>query len=490
MKNTCRLFALLALLFCLAFASACDTTDDDDAAAADDDDDDDDDNNDNNDNNDDNDDDNDDNDNDDNNDDDVTYRPLFDEDGRQILLHGANYMGMEFGWFNHQPEDFVRMAAWGFNVVRLPIAWAYLEPEPGVWDDTYLTDVVAPVVQYANDAGLRVILDMHQWQWCAPCGGNGIPPWICEEFGSLPNPWDFFFASGDFWTHPEYLDDFVEAWDRVSAQFGGSGLIWAYDLFNEPLGGLLSLPWTFENPILRPLYVRFIDVIRANDPDPYILVEPSMAGSLGLPFVMDPLPYERLVFEPHLYPWGIANGADYTYPPGVIERFLRRYERDADRFGTPFLVGETGIVASVEHSEDWARDASDYLDRHLTHWTWWVYWEDDSSFGLLNDDGTDKEKFVYYLNRPYPRATMGRLISTTFDPDTKEYVLEFANDGKAPPDTRIFMPLARHYPDGFDVDCSDPEGAWSWSFDDESSEIVLLADPDSDEHTVTITAAR
>jgi hypothetical protein len=27
----------------------------------------------------------------------------------------------------------------------------------------------------AQNAGLQVILDMHQWQWCSAFGGNGSP---------------------------------------------------------------------------------------------------------------------------------------------------------------------------------------------------------------------------------------------------------------------------------------------------------------------------
>src|SRR5215470_15418511 len=66
-----------------------------------------------------------------------------DVSGRVVLLRGANYSGLEFGNFvgnPHGPEesDFAQMASWGVSVVRLPVAWKYLEPSPGVFDVGHL----------------------------------------------------------------------------------------------------------------------------------------------------------------------------------------------------------------------------------------------------------------------------------------------------------------------------------------------------------------
>ena len=50
---------------------------------------------------------------------------------------------------------------WGMNAVRLLTTWAAVEPEQGVYDEAYL-DALAERLDWAKDAGLHVVLDMHQ----------------------------------------------------------------------------------------------------------------------------------------------------------------------------------------------------------------------------------------------------------------------------------------------------------------------------------------
>jgi hypothetical protein len=76
---------------------------------------------------------------------------IRDELGRRLVLHGANFMAVES---HGSPVDYRRMRGWGFNVVRILMTWAALEPQPGVYDPNYLPAVVEPQVAYANDGVL------------------------------------------------------------------------------------------------------------------------------------------------------------------------------------------------------------------------------------------------------------------------------------------------------------------------------------------------
>jgi endoglycosylceramidase len=371
--------------------------------------------------------------------------------------------------------------------VRILITWDALEPEPGVYDEDYLPDIVEPQVAYAHDAGLRVILDMHQYHWSPCSGGMGMPEWICGDLGELPFQW--LLQSGVFWNHPEYVDAFVAAWDKVAAHFAGDDRVFAYDLFNEPMAGLRTLPWTCENNLFRPLYLRLIETIRAHHVEPYLLVEPSIVTVAGFPSVMDPIDAERVVYAPHLYPGMLAEGGAYTFPYELLHRHMEKRTAESLRLGLPLLIGETGLRSSGENAEQYTRDATDLMEEKMAHWTWCAFGYDDDSMGLCYANGEPKEIFFPYLARPYPQATAGELRSFAFAFDTGVFNVSFANEAKLPPAVEIFVNAPYHYPDGFAVESTDPPGAWSYAFDEATSVVAVSCDPTALEHTITIRPA-
>ncbi len=416
--------------------------------------------------------------------------PITDADGREIFLRGTNYMGLEFGGFDrHTPEDYAHIAAWGFNVVRIPIAWDFIEPEPGVYDMAYLTDIVEPAVGWAADAGLKVVLDFHQWNWCRPLGGNGMPDWICDGawYEDIPAPLNVLLASGDWWRHPEYLDGFEAAWDLVSTFFAGDERIFAYDLFNEPMNGVSTLPSLFEKQTLRPFYARLIATIRENHPEPWIFIEPAIIHVSGFPFLMDPLPFERLIFSPHVYPGLAASGGGYTFNKPLVRRDVKQGRDEANRFGAPLVVGEFGMISSAPGVAEFIRDATDLFDEYLAGWTVWCWSREDGAFGLIDGAGENKPVYFPSLARPYPRATMGRVRSLAYVQDSVEFTMAFENTESGPPDTRIWLPPA--FGDDFEVWCSDADGAWSWEFDAASRELTIDANPGESWHVVTVRAS-
>jgi len=57
--------------------------------------------------------------------------------------------------------DLENLRGWGFNVIRLHVAWEGVEPHKGVWNYTYI-EKLREVVQKCNKYGIYVILDAHQ----------------------------------------------------------------------------------------------------------------------------------------------------------------------------------------------------------------------------------------------------------------------------------------------------------------------------------------
>jgi len=71
-------------------------------------------------------------------------------------------------------------APWELNAVRFLVLWAAVEPERGVYDDAYL-DQVAERMAWARQAGLVVVLDLHQDVHGEGFGGDGAPRWTCDK---------------------------------------------------------------------------------------------------------------------------------------------------------------------------------------------------------------------------------------------------------------------------------------------------------------------
>ena len=68
-------------------------------------------------------------------------------------------------------EDMDNLAKWGFNAVRLYIAWPGVNPAANTVNHTYL-DIVEKIVNDLGSRGIYTILDAHQvlqpHSWC--CG--------------------------------------------------------------------------------------------------------------------------------------------------------------------------------------------------------------------------------------------------------------------------------------------------------------------------------
>ncbi|HOX37226.1 MAG TPA: cellulase family glycosylhydrolase [Candidatus Brocadiia bacterium] len=179
---------------------------------------------------------------------------LLDGDGRDLILRGINVSGSSkappfLPWA--KKEDVQLLRKWGFNHVRYLIVWEAVEPQPGVYDDAYL-DQVAERLAWCREAGLKVVLDMHQDLYARKYGGDGAPEWACLEDG-LPNPTlstDMWFVNylkpvvnrcfDNFWANKPgpggvgLQDRYAAMWQHVARRFRDDTNIVGYDLMNEP----------------------------------------------------------------------------------------------------------------------------------------------------------------------------------------------------------------------------------------------------------------
>lgn len=442
----------------------------------------------------------------------VTTQYLTDEFGRALILHGINSSSSAkdpaTGHLPWVTEADVKQETleWGFNFVRLLIFWDGIEPEQGVYDSTYL-DAVAERVKWYTDNGAYVMLDMHQDIYGHAVGGNGAPEWATEtslmEYFSLDfpgMPWwvknidpSVIAAYMNFWQygHYQYLQDhYIAAWQQVAQRFKDNPKVIAYDLMNEPHGGDLSkATGAFEETWLIDFYHRLIPAIRSIDSEKYLVFEPqSLAINFGmpsqLPLVQDSRDgAKRLAYAPHMYPFTLHEGVAYNLLDQLQMRDWNRHRVvELNRQQVPLIVGEFGGSDATPGFDLFLEDALTMFD---TMGAGWAYWSNDpGGWGLLDGDRRETPK-VDLLVRPYPRAIAGDPESFSYDPDSRVFQLNFRQKPEVEGATEIFVPN-RHYPHGWRLEVSDPQGTWSHRWDQERQILYLHLDPNSEHHKVRI----
>jgi len=414
---------------------------------------------------------------------------IRDRAGRVVLLRGANYSGLEFGNFLgnvHGPEesDFAQMASWGFNIIRLPIAWSYIEPQPNQFTDQYLIEQVDPVVGFAARHGILVILEMHQYLWSPCLGGNGAPAWVCDghtypmdQNGVLQAACDFF-QGGTAADGRSLMDHFVEAWEVVARHYAGDARIAGFDFFNEPTAYSCFTIGPFERRVLNPFYRRIRAAVAAVGAQQTFFFCPSITRNVGLPTLIEPMG-PNVVYAPHLYTQtGGSPDLQYNGDASTITNDYALALTEAGTLGGPLFVGEFGGVTTVAggflaSTTEFLRDSLAEQDRRLVGSAVWAYFPSDNGFSVVDAEGREKGDLVNILARPYARRIAGIPTAMRFDLESKEFTLSFRDDdaGRPPDPTEIFVPAARHYPNGFSVDVSPGD---RWEFDAADQRVRLF----------------
>jgi len=186
----------------------------------------------------------------------VSGAHFADAPGRQVLLHGINVVNKDpaAGFvFDQDPQLYIKLRAWGLNVVRLGVIWEGLEPEPGVFDEDYLRRLDRQIA-WASEAGLWVFLDMHQDLYSS-LYSDGAPAWATLTGGAphvdLGGVWsDAYFTSpavqaalDSFWANapaPDGVgvqDHYARAWAYLAQRYRADPAVIGYDLMNEPFPG-------------------------------------------------------------------------------------------------------------------------------------------------------------------------------------------------------------------------------------------------------------
>jgi hypothetical protein len=283
----------------------------------------------------------------------VNGNTLCTPQGRPHLLHGVDRPSLEW---NAQGEhlsaaDFAAMAGWNANVVRVALSQDFWLSDSPNHAAGYAARV-DQVVQWAEQAGLDVILDLH-WS---------------DRGDYTVTPAQQLMAD----THS------LSFWQEVAARYKGDGRV-LFELYNEPHdvppavwlnGGPSGGASSFTVAGMQQLH----DAVRAAGADNPVIVG-GLEWAYDLSHVTDyPVQGYNILYATHPY----NNSSD------------RQPGQWAARWG--FLAATAPIVATEfgdgtgSCSPAWDTELIAFADKRRVGWTAWAWWAGDCKFPSLLAD--------------------------------------------------------------------------------------------------------
>lgn len=337
---------------------------------------------------------------------------ILDTRNREVRFISVNVTGLEStndegsqvikscnrGWRTPSRRPAEHLAAWGFNSVRLPVAWGNLEPTAPVrnadgsvthrWSDAYLKAIDSAVAAYRAN-GIAVVLDMHQWFWSyafpareGNCVGLGMPVWLNPQAKTEQlerAKCDFFSGRTEPGVPVDAWQGFTDAWTLLAARYAKDATVVAFDIFNEPWFDTVKCP----GQRLDDLYRQVGSAIRKVNSRALLVFEDSNDLG-GRPLAMKAMPpVKNAVYSYHVYRPGWE-----TEGRQVVERSTVR----AKAWNVPVWMGEfNGFGAAFNVRPVPANALADTkamlaaLKALGQGWAFWAYYGADGILPLGSD---------------------------------------------------------------------------------------------------------
>lgn len=270
-------------------------------------------------------------------------------------------------------KDCADAKAWGANVIRVQMFPASFATDQGkdIWDAwPDFLDRLETQVQYAEQAGLKVVVDLHE------------PPF--QDITEFDGP--------EFWNRDDLEQPFTKVWEDIAVRLlPYKSTIWGYDLFNEPV----DLSQQPDAPRQwRPLAIKILESIRKVDANTWIIFEPGpsswFSGFKGL----QPLPDTKVIYSAHFYvPQEFTHQGVHElttinihYPSVIdgetwnkdeLEKELKYADEFQARWKVPVYVGEFSVIrwAPKESATRWLQDVIDMFEKRGWSWSYHAFRE-------------------------------------------------------------------------------------------------------------------
>jgi aryl-phospho-beta-D-glucosidase BglC (GH1 family) len=277
----------------------------------------------------------------------VSGNQIADEEGRTIVLQGIMPPDPavldQRGHFNH--EFFSGIQATNSNVIRIPV-----HPENWVKDKDYLWRYLDPIVRWAGELGMYVVIDWHYIGNVATGAGPQMP--------EIDN-------------QPKELT--IEFWQLTADYFRNTPNV-IFEIFNEPQN-ISADEW-------RRSAGEIVTTIRAQGSNKLIIVGGIDYGKDLAWVIANPISDGNLAYASHIYPvhsssmWANWFGkVAEKYPVVITEWGFMDQSKDAT---TSYLVG-TPVTYGIPFL--------DYLEARNISWI--ACWYDDEWLPPMFTEGDE-----------------------------------------------------------------------------------------------------
>lgn len=304
-------------------------------------------------------------------------------------------------------DDFKWMVDWGFDFVRIPMAYPrYIDFDPSkkiTKDDFYkfnnkVLEEIDTLVNAAIKYGLHVSLNLHR------------APGYCINAG--------FYEPYNLWKDKEAQDAFYHHWGMWAKRYKGiSKDKLSFDLLNEPayredLNDQFSKSSAVPGDLYRKIAQESAKAIRAHNPHRMIVADGNNVGNSVIPEIEDlNIAQSCRGYFPHYIshyqaPWVFKDPSTAPTPvwPGTIdgkefsrvnlEQYYAPWVALKDR-GVGVHCGECGCWRNTPHDVFLAW-FGDMLDILTVNGIGYALWNFRGDFGILDSGRNDVEYVDWY----------------------------------------------------------------------------------------------
>jgi len=266
----------------------------------------------------------------------VSGTKLVDKNGTPVQLKGMSSHGLQwFGQYMNQSSISFMANSWKATVVR---AAMYVDEKGYTTNPSGMKQKVKDIVQYAETAGIYVIIDWH------------------------------ILTPGDPNVH---LSEAKAFWQEMATLYKGKQHV-LYEIANEPNG----VTW---NGSIKPYAEQVISAIRAIDPSTVIIVGTGDWSQKVDDAAANPLAYSNIMYTLHFY-------------SGTHTQWLRDRADAAMARGIALFVTEWGTSSSSGDGGPYLSEAQTWIDWMKSRQISWANWSlstaPESSAALLSGAST------------------------------------------------------------------------------------------------------